>query len=173
MSESSSRTFLIIALVAFVLLVAWPVKLLLFAPVGVLNGIFHHRPFEHAIDWSWPWIGVAGFFALAALLVWIAITVWVYRDAEKRGMSGALWALVVFFVHLIGLLVYFLVRSDHPIRVPAAGAQGPVCPKCGQAAGRDHTFCPSCGAPLQPSCPQCGKSRQPDWKTCPYCGQKL
>lgn len=87
MSESSSRTFLIIALVAFVLLVAWPVKLLLFAPVGVLNGIFHHRPFEHAIDWSWPWIGVAGFFALAALLVWIAITVWVYRDAEKRGMT--------------------------------------------------------------------------------------
>src|SRR5512136_1695738 len=99
MSDSSSKTFLIIALVALVLLVAWPIKLLLFAPVGVINGIFHGRPFEHIGDWSWPWIGFAGFFVLAAFLVWIAITVWVYKDAEKRGMSGALWALIVFFAH--------------------------------------------------------------------------
>jgi RNA polymerase subunit RPABC4/transcription elongation factor Spt4 len=110
---------------------------------------------------------------LAALLVWIAITVWVYKDAEKRGMSGALWALVVFFAHLIGLLVYFLIRTDHPVFVKEDGSPAPACPKCGKTAGRDHAFCPSCGEQLQPGCPKCKKSVQPDWKACPYCGQKL
>jgi RNA polymerase subunit RPABC4/transcription elongation factor Spt4/uncharacterized membrane protein YhaH (DUF805 family) len=175
MSESSSRTFLIIALIVFVLLVAWPVKLLLFAPVGVFNGLFHGHPFDRTFEWSWswPWIGFAGFFALAALLVWIAIVVWIFKDAEKRGMSGILWALIVFFVHFIGLIIYFIVRADHPIPGTTGAAPGLSCPKCGKATSRDHTYCPSCGEPLQRSCPQCKKSVQSDWKTCPYCGQKL
>jgi hypothetical protein len=43
-------------------------------------------------------------------LVNIAILVWVYQDANKRGTNGCLWAIVVFFLGLIGLILYILLR---------------------------------------------------------------
>jgi len=180
MDASTAKTVGIIAVILLVLMVSWPLKYLLFAPVGVVHGIFngfHFRHLEGVDSWSWPWIGFLGFVGLAAFLVWVAIIVWVYKDAERRGMSGPLWALIVFFVHLIGLLIYFLVRADHRIASPPqAGAQAPqspACPKCGKPTDKDHTYCPSCGERLQPICPKCGKEVQSAWKACPHCGQKL
>ena len=85
MNASSAKTLGIVAVILLVLMVAWPLKYLLFAPVGVVHGIFngfHFRHFEGGDSWSWPWIGFLGFFGLVAFLVWIAIIVWVYKDAE-------------------------------------------------------------------------------------------
>lgn len=56
---------------------------------------------------------------LLPIILVIFIAVWVYRDAESRGMSGILWVLIVIFVpYFIGLIIYFVVRRDHPIRPP-------------------------------------------------------
>ncbi len=49
-------------------------------------------------------------------VAWIALCVWVYRDAEKRGMNGVLWLLVVIVGQLLGLILYFILRDDHPKR---------------------------------------------------------
>jgi hypothetical protein len=175
MNASAAKILGIILVALLVLMIAWPIKFVLFAPVGIINGLFngfHGSHFTHS-DW-WPWIGFAGFVALAALLFWIAVVVWVYRDAESRGMNGVLWVLVVFFVHLIGLLIYFLVRSEHPRKSPQAGpAPGPACPNCGKPVERDHTYCAACGDRIQPKCPKCGRDIQPGWAVCPYCGEKL
>jgi RNA polymerase subunit RPABC4/transcription elongation factor Spt4 len=177
MNASNGRTLGIILIILLVLMIAWPLKYLFFAPSGVFHSIFngHSLRLDHW-DW-WGWAGFAGFFALALLALWIAVIVWVYKDAEKRGMSGALWVVLVFFLHLLGLLIFVLVRGDHPVRVPgspaAAPSAPPMCPKCGRISDRDHQFCPGCGERLQPRCAKCGRDIQPGWQACPNCGEKL
>ncbi|WP_227353345.1 PLDc N-terminal domain-containing protein [Haladaptatus salinisoli] len=56
------------------------------------------------------------FFALAIILPF-----WVYSDAQKNSPhSPVLWALVVFFGGLLGLLLYFIIgrtgRGGRPTR---------------------------------------------------------
>jgi hypothetical protein len=57
-------------------------------------------------------LGMPELLVIVALAVWIALLVWVYRDATRRGMNGALWVVVVFFLHLIGLVIYLVVRGS-------------------------------------------------------------
>jgi hypothetical protein len=79
-------------------------------------------------------------------IVWLVLAIWVYKDAESRGMSGALWALIVFFLGLIGLIIYILVRSSStgPQQQQPAGT-GRVCPACGRPIPMDAQVCPYCG----------------------------
>jgi hypothetical protein len=57
------------------------------------------------------------------LLVYLALVVWVYNDASGRGVNNAgLWALLVFFTPIIGLIIYFLVGRDQGTRYPAEAA---------------------------------------------------
>lgn len=50
-------------------------------------------------------------FSLASLAIWIAICVYVYRDATARGMDNAvLWLIIVILTGLIGLIIYLIVR---------------------------------------------------------------
>lgn len=86
-------------------------------------------------------IGLFGLFCAlygAVIIVIIAIAVWVYRDAEKRGMNGALWLIVVLVGSIIGLIIYLIIRRDHPIGgrpywappTPPAYPAPPICPYC-------------------------------------------
>lgn len=102
---------------------------------------------------------------LVVLCVPILIGVYVYRDAERRGMNGLLWALVAVFVPLlIGLIIYLLVRGNYSEL---------KCPRCSAPVKEEYTVCPSCGAKLRPSCPNCSAPVEPDWKVCPKCAQPL
>jgi apolipoprotein N-acyltransferase len=38
----------------------------------------------------------------------IIILIWVYRDAKAHGANPVLWALIVFFTGVIGLILYLL-----------------------------------------------------------------
>ena len=56
-----------------------------------------------------------GFFVICMvvmLIISIMIAVWVYRDAKSRGMSGALWLIIVLIAGIIGLIIYLVVRHD-------------------------------------------------------------
>ena len=44
----------------------------------------------------------------------IAICIWVYRDAESRGMNGVMWLLVVLISGCIGCIIYLIIRKDNP-----------------------------------------------------------
>jgi|Deesub1362A_J573_1020465.scaffolds.fasta_scaffold00192_30 beta-lactamase regulating signal transducer with metallopeptidase domain len=65
-------------------------------------------------------IGVSEVLMLAIVfllgLVLILILVWVYRDAVTRYPYGSvkplLWLLVVFFTHILGLILYILLRPE-------------------------------------------------------------
>jgi len=118
---------------------------------------------------------------IAFLVLWIMVLIWVYRDAERRGMSGILWLLLVLIGNVVGLLIYAIVRSERPLKSGAEGSGlGPAaaqakCPGCGNAVAADHAFCPYCGKRLiqTRACPACGKPVSEDWKVCPACGTNL
>lgn len=80
--------------------------------------------------------------SLVVFIVWIYVCIWVYRDAEKRGSSGALWAILVFFFGIIPLIIWFIVRG--PIRQPGYGAYGYMPPPPTPV----YQYCPTCGQPM-------------------------
>ena len=71
-------------------------------------------------DFGYALLIFGGFILLiiALFVVWILLAVWVYRDAKKRGMEATLWLLLVLLTGFIGLIVYLIVRRDHPIQQP-------------------------------------------------------
>ena len=82
-----------------------------------------------------------GIFCLIPVLIFVVfifIAIWVYRDAESRGMSGVLWLIIVLIAGLIGLIIYLVVRRDHPqgppggYPPPAPGGYPPPGPPGGQ-----------------------------------------
>jgi RNA polymerase subunit RPABC4/transcription elongation factor Spt4 len=145
-------------------------------PFGVLPGISRSAgemgPSISGWFHGFGTIGRLAIFLLPAAFIVLcgAVLIWVYRDAEKRGMSGILWLLLVLIGNVIGLLIYAIVRSETPVR-RAGGAAGPEkCPGCGNSVATGHAFCPHCGKNLKRTCPACGKTVEGDWKVCPSCG---
>jgi heme/copper-type cytochrome/quinol oxidase subunit 2 len=78
-------------------------------------------------------------------IVWIIIAIWVYKDAESRGMNGALWLIVVIILGIIGLIIYLLVRAGEKGKKEEIKR---ICPQCGRVIKEDVKFCPYCGKEL-------------------------
>jgi len=57
-------------------------------------------------------IGSIIYVIIMIYAIQIAIAIWVYRDAKKRGEEALLWLLIVLLTGLIGLIVYILIRRD-------------------------------------------------------------
>ena len=51
---------------------------------------------------------------VVGLIVNIALMVYVYKDAEARGMGGAIWLIIVFFTGCLGCIIFLIVRGNHP-----------------------------------------------------------
>ena len=96
--------------------------------------------------WFLPWIIL---IPLLWFLVGILILLWVYQDAESRGLSGALWAIIVFFLNIFGLILYLIVRESAPPGAPLGRRITRICPKCGQVLDEEAKFCPRCGKALE------------------------
>ena len=89
-------------------------------------------------------LGPMGLYWTAALVMgalsglWLLAVGYVFGDARLRGMRAALWtAVVILLPHLLGFLLYFVLRS--PVLSP--------CARCGTAISADADFCPFCGSP--------------------------
>ena len=92
-------------------------------------------------------LSIFGFIAIW-LIVGILICVWVYGDAESRGMNGALWLIIILLGNVIGLIVYLIVRGEKgrelPQPAPVLG-QRRYCQYCGQQISASAKFCAHCG----------------------------
>jgi len=185
-SNNGRSIALVIVIVVLALLAFRSVFFLM--PFGVLPGLSRHvGEVGPSISGFFHGFGAVGRLALfllpaAFIILWGAVLIWVYRDAEMRGMSGILWLLLVLIGNVIGLLIYAIVRSETPVRRkdqgPAAAPPGPAvpaatCGSCGKPLGAGFEFCPYCGKSQKPTCPACGKPVQADWKACPACGAAL
>jgi hypothetical protein len=179
-NNNNTAVWIVVALVGLMLILAFR-SIFFVLPFGVVPGVSHVlRNVGHPF-WG---IGAGGFagialvlLPLALLALWGYVLLWVYHDAEKHGMSGILWALLVFVGHIIALIIYLIMRGEKPVRKAEAGpAPTPAaecCPGCGKPVAAGHVFCPACGRPRQTVCPACKKPAEAGWKVCPYCGAGL
>jgi len=114
-------------------------------------------------------LAVVGIISAVSLFMAIIIFLigYVNRDAARRGMSAALWTILVIILlpawGFIGFVIYFLMRE--PLPYP--------CPQCANTVGARFNFCPNCKCNLHPSCPQCKREVVETDKFCPYCGNDL
>lgn len=80
----------------------------LFALVTLLQESSHNDPTAAIVM-----IVIAIIFTVVFLALYIASIIWVYRDANRRGKSGVLVALLVALISWpIGLLVWLLIRKN-------------------------------------------------------------
>lgn len=175
MATSTGKTIGLILLVIVIFLLTWRMTPLIFAPFGILSGVFHTVRIPGVDSIHLPSVirfTSYSILSLALLILWIVVIVWVYRDAERRGMNGILWALLVLIGNLIGLLIYLIVRTDS---VPAqkADQETQTCPNCHKPVAMNFVFCPYCAERLHSVCPGCKKPIEKNWKVCPHCGKKL
>jgi len=95
----------------------------------------------------------------------ILIGVYVYRDANRRGMNAVLWTLIALFTpSLLGLIIYLLVRNNY---------SDLTCPNCNTPVEESYVVCPNCRTKLRPTCDVCSSPVQTTWKVCPHCGNEL
>lgn len=96
--------------------------------------------FQHDPDTAAGCLACGGtflFLLVAAIVVNVAILVWVARDAKSRGMDSAvIWMLLVFFTGIIGLVIYLFSRPQGQLR---------RCDHCGNTRLQASAKCPHCG----------------------------
>jgi len=190
MSAPKGKISALVLLVLVVVFVGFVLTPLAIAPLGIFTGLAGRTREAFFSGWhNIPWFPFVPLwsFSLLFVIIWFVVILWVYRDAERRRMSGLLWALLVFIGNLIGLLIYLIVRQDHPVCDEPAGSPTPTppsapgvaikkpsaCPACQKPVETGFVYCPHCGAPLQKTCPSCNKPTDSDWKVCPRCGAPL
>lgn len=105
------------------------------------------------------------FVAALFLVLPILIGVYVYRDANNRGMNAALWTLIAALAPSgIGLIIYLVVRSDF---------NSYECPNCKAPVLEEYSSCPKCGTSLKAKCTNCGKAIASGWQNCAHCGEPI
>jgi hypothetical protein len=161
-----------------------------FAAIAMFLGAFGisiHRLMWGPFGGDHHWLRVGPVFGLLGFgtLLQIVLAFWVGMDANRRGMNGLLWGLLVLFTFVVGLLVYLIVAQTAgngqkeqlasggaTSAVPATVA-GPSCGSCGEQVEAGFRVCPFCGAALAGACPSCAKPTEAGWKVCPYCSTAL
>jgi RNA polymerase subunit RPABC4/transcription elongation factor Spt4 len=130
--------------------------------------------------------GVVG--GIWALLLWLTIVVWAYRDIRDRTRDSSLQVLAVFVVLMFfpgfnvpGLALYLLMRPRDTLEEAYArsleeeallrelGDEG-SCPSCRRLVDKDFQFCPSCQTQLKDPCTKCERLLSFSWAACPSCG---
>jgi len=123
-----------------------------------------------------------------ALLLWISIVVWVYRDIRERTRDSSLQILSAFVVlvffpgfNLPGLALYLMLRPRESLEEAYArsleeeallrelGDEG-TCPSCRKLIEKEFQFCPSCQTQVKDQCAKCERLLSFSWVACPTCG---
>ena len=178
MAASTGKTVALIFIIFLLVLLVVSMHPLLLSPLFMLPRIAHQIfTGAHVFHFSEfrPFLFLPGSLGLFFFVLWLVVAFWVYSDAEKRNMSGILWALLVFVGNIIGLIIYLLVRSVNTT-VPvshSAPVKHTTCPQCKKTIQADFMVCPHCGTSLRIKCKSCSKELASDWKVCPYCGEKV
>lgn len=101
----------------------------------------------------WLFGGLCCVVPISLLLVNIGISIWMYKDAEKKKESGAVWLIIGLLFPFLGCLIWFIVRPPEPSFYES------------KAQERDEK--------PRRSCPECGREIPLDANTCPYCSKKF
>ena len=104
-------------------------------------------------------------FVVLYIVTTVLIGVWIYKDAQKRGMDALLWTLLAILLpSYIGVIVYFVSRSKEKVY---------ICPRCGSNVKEDYALCPVCALQFKRKCNVCGLACDEKWHNCPRCSSEL
>lgn len=125
-------------------------------------------------------LGALCIAAIASVIIFILIAVWVYRDAQTRGMDGSIWAIVFvlagFFVPFVGgfvvLVIYLILRSEHPVMYPGGIPMAPYPSPYPPPVPPPETA-PAAPPAVQAPCRTCGAPLRPGAAFCAHCGAKV
>jgi RNA polymerase subunit RPABC4/transcription elongation factor Spt4 len=122
-----------------------------------------------------------------AVLLWLSIIVWIYRDVRERTRDLGLQVLAVFIAIIIfpgfnipGLALYLMLRPRETLEEAYArsleeeallreiGDEG-MCPSCRRFVEQGWRICPYCATQLKDVCVKCEQLLSFNWVACPYC----
>jgi hypothetical protein len=119
-----------------------------------------------------------------AVVFWLGLALWVYRDARGRTddpLLVATAALLGLTVPYAGALIYLLFRPpetladvrsrDLELRTleEQLGLHAPHCPVCRAEVEDEYIVCPVCATKLKHPCAECSRALAITWRVCPYC----
>jgi len=73
-------------------------------PLAVSAQDFEDYPYDPTAD------AFAIIYNIVGLIISIAIAIYMYKDAEKRGKSGILWGIIGFCCTCVGLVIWLIIR---------------------------------------------------------------
>lgn len=125
--------------------------------------------------------------AAFAVALWFAMSIWTYRDIERRSTNfivQVLATLVVVLGFIPGIVIYLLLRPRETVEqrfqreieesyLAQELRSVPACPACDRAVRDEFIFCPDCGTSLRRTCGSCGRLVDADWQICAFCGHDL
>ncbi len=136
---------------------------------------------------SGTWLVIRNLLLFFAVVFWLAIGYWVYKDARRRIEDP--WLVVMATIlglvpPYFGALVYMLFRPPEYLEdirerdleikemEERLGGQG-RCPVCRAEVDSSYLVCPVCTTRLRQACDTCKAPLDPLWQVCPYCERPI
>ena len=151
---------------------------LILSSVPSLHDVFHSTAFVVARNLA----------IFLAVVFWLALAFWVYKDARRRIEDPwlvGIAALLGLVPPYIGPLVYMLFRPAETIedvrarRIEIQALEErllrppSVCPVCSADVQPAYLICPVCTTQLREACSSCEAPLEPLWQACPYCAAPI
>jgi hypothetical protein len=141
---------------------------------GSVHGLLHSTAFDVARN----------LVLVLAVVFWLGLAYWVYRDARRRVDDPWLIGtatLVALVAPYVGGAVYLLFRAPETLDDVRArelevraleeriGMRTPHCPVCRADVDASFLVCPVCTTQLKQPCRSCSAALDASWQACPYC----
>jgi len=141
---------------------------------GSVHGALHSTAFAVAGD----------MVLLLAVVFWLGLAHWTYRDARRRLDDPVLVATataLAVLVPYVGPVVYMLFRPPETLEDVRAREielraleqrvvpRTAVCPVCRTGVEPGFLLCPVCTTQLKQPCGGCDAALDASWQVCPYC----
>jgi double zinc ribbon protein len=133
---------------------------------------------------SGAWIAIERLAIFFAVVFWLAVAFWVYKDARRRiddnwlvGTAAVLGLVPPF----LGAFIYMLFRPpeyledvrERELEIKAMerrlGGRDLHCPVCRAEVDSTYLVCPVCTTRLRQACTSCNQPLEALWQVCPYC----
>ena len=130
------------------------------------------------------WTIVRNLAILFVAVFWLAVAVWVYKDARRRIEDPwlvAMATLIGLVPPFIGALVYLLLRPpeyleevrERELEIRAMedrlANRNLHCPVCRAQVESTFLVCPVCTTKLKQACVSCKAPLEALWQVCPFC----
>jgi RNA polymerase subunit RPABC4/transcription elongation factor Spt4 len=138
----------------------------------------------HSVLSSTPFQIAGNLSVLLAIVFWLGLAYWMYRDALRRLTDPWLIGSAVLLgvaVPYLGAVIYLLVRPPETLAEAHArelevlalaqrlNRRDERCPVCRAETEPNYLVGPVCPTQLRQACRSCETALDPLWQMCPYC----